>query len=369
MVRSSRHADRALTSTERYPHVEVVRGAPALLAVGDVQGNGDALFDLLERTGYARREADGAMAWTGRDRVLLLLGDLVDGGTQPAEVLAAVTSLHGQARRAGGRVVVLRGNHEMMLLRALAMGALPTSGEKWFTEGGLDTLARLAAARGATIPDDVVSACFAPRLADFSELAPTIAPLLDLVRREYDEVLTFLDSETLSAALVNGCVLAVHAAPNFAAERVATFVETEAEVIDVAWARAWVRVWPADAAGLAARLAALKSRLDTEDGVCVRHIVFGHTPQDELMAPGFPKGRQYRVGRLIAPDAASGVPGLYNLLTVPREISPGGALGGLCFDADGVAAVYGRSPGENDGRWPERDPLGEADPAFVGGGL
>jgi hypothetical protein len=336
-----------------------------LLAVGDVQGNGDAFFDLLDRAGYARREADGTLGWTGADRVLVLLGDLVDGGAQPAEVIGAVMSLHRDAPLAGGRVIVIRGNHEMMLLAALAENALPAVAERWFTEGGLDTLARLAVVRGADIPDDIVAASFAPRMADFTELAPLVAPLVEFVRREYAQTLAFLEEQTVSAALVNGCVLCVHAGPNFTAESVSSFIRTEAEAIEVAWGRSWVRAWTTEPAGVAARLATLKSRLDTEEGVCLRHVVFGHTPQDEFMVPGFSKGRQYRVGRLLALDVASGVPGLYNLLTVPRDIAPGGALGGLSFGPDGVAAVYGRNPVGEDGRWPERDPLGGVDAAFV----
>src|SRR5688500_7608127 len=123
-----------------------VRGVARLLAVGDIQSNADAFAALLERAGFAAWREE-TLAWTAGPATLLLLGDLLDGGQEPGKVLTLVVSLAGQAEKAGGRVVLLRGNHELMLFSALREGA-PHAVDQWFANGGLETLARLAAARG-----------------------------------------------------------------------------------------------------------------------------------------------------------------------------------------------------------------------------
>ncbi len=349
--------------------VEMVWGASRLLVVGDVQGNADALRRLLERSELIA-DSGGAPIWTGGAAVLLLLGDLIDGGSQPAEALSLVMGLTPQARAQSGRVLVVQGNHERMLLSAFS-----ASGEEresllqlWFSQGGLETLARLAAARGAAIPAEVVAATFVATLGDLSQLAEELARLVSFVECECADELAFLARQTSPAALINGCVLGVHAGPNFDARDLATFAADETAQQQLVWDRRWLSLWPVEVATLASRLAVLKARLDDRaQGVDLHHIAFAHTQQEEFRVSGYAKGTQYRIGRLVARDAARGVPGVYNVMTTPRALPRGGALGGLSFGLEGVVAVYGSAPEDVTGLRPQDELLGEPDPAFPGG--
>lgn len=83
-------------------------------ALSDVHGGYDRLAALLAGAGViapapARPEA---VTWTAGDAVLVVAGDLFDKGPQGLEVIDALRALEGGAVTAGGRVVVLLGNHE-----------------------------------------------------------------------------------------------------------------------------------------------------------------------------------------------------------------------------------------------------------------
>lgn len=69
----------------------------AILAIGDVHGQYDALMRLLEQVGY------------GDDDVLWFVGDLVNRGAQSLQVLRFVTNLKERA-------VKVLGNHDLSLL-------------------------------------------------------------------------------------------------------------------------------------------------------------------------------------------------------------------------------------------------------------
>lgn len=86
--------------------------APLLVAIGDVHGDFDDFCSILQRVGLI----DEQRHWTGGNATLLQLGDLIDRGPKPREVLDLILSLDEQSAKAGGRVVALLGNHEMMNL-------------------------------------------------------------------------------------------------------------------------------------------------------------------------------------------------------------------------------------------------------------
>ncbi len=95
--------------------VDVDRTAPRVLyAVSDVHGGYDRLAALLAGAGVTRGvpERPDAIAWAAADAVLVVTGDLIDKGPQPIEVIDALRALETSATAAGGRVVVLLGNHE-----------------------------------------------------------------------------------------------------------------------------------------------------------------------------------------------------------------------------------------------------------------
>ena len=85
-----------------------------VVALSDVHGNFDGLLGLLR----AHRVIDEGGRWTLGDGHLVVVGDVVDKGPRVTECLWLLRSLEPQARRAGGRVHFVLGNHEVMMLGA-----------------------------------------------------------------------------------------------------------------------------------------------------------------------------------------------------------------------------------------------------------
>ena len=85
---------------------------PRVVAIGDVHGAHEQLRGLLRKVGLI----DDADRWSGGDTVLVQTGDLLDRGPGVLATLELLRGLEPQARAAGGRVVVLLGNHETMNL-------------------------------------------------------------------------------------------------------------------------------------------------------------------------------------------------------------------------------------------------------------
>jgi hypothetical protein len=84
--------------------------APRVVAVGDVHGSYDNLARVLRFTGLT----DAKDRWAGGKATLVQTGDLLDRGTDGRRVLDLLMRLEGEARKAGGRVLALLGNHEVM---------------------------------------------------------------------------------------------------------------------------------------------------------------------------------------------------------------------------------------------------------------
>lgn len=84
--------------------------SPRLIAIGDVHGDYQDFSAILQRV----QLIDDQRQWSGGDATFLQLGDLLDRGPQPREVLDLMIALDTQSAKAGGRVVSLLGNHEMM---------------------------------------------------------------------------------------------------------------------------------------------------------------------------------------------------------------------------------------------------------------
>ncbi|MGE0105099.1 MAG: metallophosphoesterase family protein [Blastocatellales bacterium] len=95
------------------------------LVVGDIHGKLTLLTRLLEEMDYR----------PGDDR-LILIGDLVDRGEDSRGVVSKAIELK---REAPARVVVIRGNHEAMMLAALAHPESEQA-ELWYYNGGIETL-------------------------------------------------------------------------------------------------------------------------------------------------------------------------------------------------------------------------------------
>ncbi len=84
--------------------------APRLVAIGDVHGDLDHLVAALSNAGMI----DGQRAWVGGDAVLVQVGDFLDRGREVRQVMDLMMRLQNEAAAAGGRFVVVLGNHEVM---------------------------------------------------------------------------------------------------------------------------------------------------------------------------------------------------------------------------------------------------------------
>jgi hypothetical protein len=82
----------------------------SVVAIGDVHGDFDDFVIILQRAGLI----DAQHHWIGGQTTLVQVGDLLDRGPKPRDVMDLLISLEKEAPKAGGRVVSLLGNHEMM---------------------------------------------------------------------------------------------------------------------------------------------------------------------------------------------------------------------------------------------------------------
>jgi hypothetical protein len=89
----------------------VPAGTPdSVVAIGDVHNDFDDFVAILRRTGLM----DQQNHWTGGKTTFVQVGDLLDRGPKPREVMDLMMALEKEAPQAGGRVVGLLGNHEVM---------------------------------------------------------------------------------------------------------------------------------------------------------------------------------------------------------------------------------------------------------------
>jgi Calcineurin-like phosphoesterase len=82
----------------------------AVVAIGDVHGDFDAFVAILQHVGLIDKQNH----WAGGKATFVQVGDLLDRGPKPRDVMDLMMSLEKEAPQAGGRVVGLLGNHEMM---------------------------------------------------------------------------------------------------------------------------------------------------------------------------------------------------------------------------------------------------------------
>ena len=87
-----------------------LRTTERIVAVGDVHGAYDRLVGILRAAGVV----DARARWSGGRAILVQLGDVLDRGPDSRKALDLLRRLEREAARAGGRVYLLLGNHEVM---------------------------------------------------------------------------------------------------------------------------------------------------------------------------------------------------------------------------------------------------------------
>lgn len=85
---------------------------PRIVAIGDIHGAFDQFVEILQAAGLI----DAKRQWIGGTTVLVQTGDVFDRGPKVKDALDLLMRLEDEAKRAGGRVESLLGNHEAMNL-------------------------------------------------------------------------------------------------------------------------------------------------------------------------------------------------------------------------------------------------------------
>jgi len=112
------------------PPADAARPAPErLVAIGDLHGDLDATRRVLRLAGAI----DAKDAWTGGKLVVVQTGDAVDRGDDDRAILDLLERLKGEALKAGGELLAMSGNHEIMNamfdFRYVTPGAFATFGD------------------------------------------------------------------------------------------------------------------------------------------------------------------------------------------------------------------------------------------------
>lgn len=88
-------------------------GVNKILFLSDIHGQWERMSQLL----MAHRVMDKKLKWTWGRGHLVIVGDVFDRGPAVTECLWTLYHLERQAKRKGGRVHLLLGNHEIMILQ------------------------------------------------------------------------------------------------------------------------------------------------------------------------------------------------------------------------------------------------------------
>jgi hypothetical protein len=88
------------------------RAPERVVAIADVHGAYEELTAILQRTALI----DANRQWTGGAATLVQTGDVLDRGAQTRACLDMLMALERQAEKAGGKMIPLDGNHEVMNL-------------------------------------------------------------------------------------------------------------------------------------------------------------------------------------------------------------------------------------------------------------
>lgn len=86
------------------------KSVPPLVAIGDVHGDFQDFVAILQHTNLIDKQNH----WAGGQTTFVQVGDLLDRGPKPRDVMDLLMSMEREAAKDGGRVVPLLGNHEMM---------------------------------------------------------------------------------------------------------------------------------------------------------------------------------------------------------------------------------------------------------------
>ena len=97
-----------------------VKRETEVMAIEDLDGDMDMFREHVVRLGVAEEGLDGSWKWTGGDRKLIFLGDILgDREMNGIQITSNIGSLAEQAKEAGGQVDSICGNHDILFINFL----------------------------------------------------------------------------------------------------------------------------------------------------------------------------------------------------------------------------------------------------------
>ena len=143
---------------------------PRVVAIGDIHGASNELAQVLRAAGLI----DERRRWSGGAARLVQTGDYTDRGADVRGVMDLLMRLEGEARRAGGRVDVLLGNHEGMNIlhdfrdvSPKAYGAFADKRSEDRRRRAFETHASIAKRRGDVVDPDTWMAAHPPGYVEY----------------------------------------------------------------------------------------------------------------------------------------------------------------------------------------------------------
>ena len=102
----------ALAALLAFAPAQAAKQPDRIIAVGDLHGDYAAWLDIAHAAGVM----DAQGHWAGGRTTFVQLGDIVDREPDSLPIIRSLQQLTAEAPRAGGRVVIVLGNHEAMNL-------------------------------------------------------------------------------------------------------------------------------------------------------------------------------------------------------------------------------------------------------------
>jgi serine/threonine protein phosphatase 1 len=187
-VRDAQKKDRQMITTPRHTLPLNIPTGTAVMVVGDVHGQADALERLLTHF--------GKITTPGLKRHLVFLGDLIDRGPDSRRCLDLALNRSADLARADD-VTLLPGNHELMLRDAFLSvhspddAKLAKGGQSWMLNGGIAFLEQTIGQLGGD-PKDM--------LARFEATLPLSQSFVDMVD-SWPSHITFGDTVLVHAGV------------------------------------------------------------------------------------------------------------------------------------------------------------------------
>ncbi|MCT4636118.1 MAG: ankyrin repeat domain-containing protein [Bacteroidales bacterium] len=100
-------------NTKRYSYKSIFPESDSIVVVGDVHGEFEVMVELLK----GNNVIDSNLNWIYGKGHLVFIGDIFDRGDEVTNSLWLIYNLEQQARRSGGVVHLILGNHELMVLK------------------------------------------------------------------------------------------------------------------------------------------------------------------------------------------------------------------------------------------------------------